>query len=145
MQLWWMGLALYVISQPWNCLCKKAIGVCVCKLTLYPATIPNFLVSPNSLSVESWFSYLENHIIWKQGWLVFLLSNLNPLVPVSCLIALAKPPMNMLSISGENQPPGLVLTQSGNACEFFALKLMLAKGFPCIVLCERCSFCIQFT
>ena len=100
-----------------------------CALTLYPATLPNSLMSSSSFLVAclgfSMYSIMSsaNSDISTSSFLIWI-----PFIPFSSLIAVDKTSKTMLNSSGESGQPCLVPDLSGNGFSFAPLRMMLAVG-----------------
>ena len=111
-----------------------------CALILYPATLPDSLISPSSFLVTSsgfsMFSVLssENNDSFTSFpiWI--------PFISFSSLTVLAKTFKTMLNNSDENGKPGLVPDLSGNGFSFSSLRMMLAVSFSYIAFIMLSKF-----
>uniref|UniRef100_A0A8C9BDZ5 Uncharacterized protein n=1 Tax=Phocoena sinus TaxID=42100 RepID=A0A8C9BDZ5_PHOSS len=101
-----------------------------CALILYPATLPNSLISSSSFLVEclgfSMYSIMlsANSDSFISPFLIWI-----PFTYFSSLNAVAKSSKTMLNNSGESGQPFLVPDLRGNGFSFSPLRMMVAVGF----------------
>ena len=99
-------------------------------LILYPATLPNSLMSSNSFLVASlefsMYSIMSsaNSDNFTSSFPIWI-----PFVSFSSLIAMARASKTMLNNSDESGHHCLVLDLRGNAFSFSSLRMMFAVGF----------------
>ena len=103
-----------------------------CALIMYPATLPNSLISSSSFLVASLGFSTYSHVIWNcdsftSSFLIWI-----PYIFFSSLIAMAKTSKTMLNNSSESGPPCLVSDLSGNGFSFSPLRRRLAVGLSYI-------------
>ena len=101
---------------------------------LYPGTLLNSLISSTSF-LGAYFRIfcVLYHVIYKQWQFYFSFPIYITFISFSSLIALARTSKSVLSNSGENGHPCLVLDLRGNAFSFSLLRMMLAVGLLFVV------------
>lgn len=104
-----------------------------CALTLYPKTWLSSSEYQLFLGRVFWFSYMEDHVLCRQGQLDFSFPICILLIDFSCLVALDKTYRIILNNSGKSGLPCLVLYLSGNTSNYSPFN-MLALGFSYIAL-----------
>ena len=98
-----------------------------CGLILYPATLPNSLISPSSFLVVS-LGFSMYSIVSSANGEFYFFSYLDSFYFFFFPIAVAKTSRTMLNNSGESGQPCLVPDLRGNAFSFSPLRTMLAVG-----------------
>ena len=102
----------------------------LCVLTLYPATLLNFLISSsNFLRVSFGFSMYNimssaNSESFTSSFPIWI-----PFISLSSLIAIARISKTILNSSGENGHSCFVLDLRGKAYSFSPLRIMFTVGF----------------
>ena len=100
-----------------------------CALVLYPAALPNSLISSCTFLVASSVFYMYSIMSSANSdSFTFSFPIWIPFISFSSLIAVAKTSKTMLNNSGESGQPGLVPVLSGNGFTFSPLRTMLAVG-----------------
>ena len=100
-----------------------------CALILYPATLPNSLISSSNFLVESLGSYMYSIISsttsdsFPSSYPICI-----PFISFSSLIAMDRTSKTMLNNSGDSRHPCLVPDLIGNAFSFSPLRMMFAVG-----------------
>ena len=121
-------VTLIYISDLSLLICRNAINFCV--LILYPAILPNRLMSSNRFLVVS-LGFYKYSIILSANIDSFTFSF--PIhisfIYFSCLTAIARTSKTMLNSSGESGRPYLIPDLSRNVFSFLPLRMMLAVVF----------------
>ena len=112
----------------------------MCSSDLYPATLPNSLISSSSFLVASLgFSMYSIMSSAKTDSFTSSFIICIPFISFSSLIAVASTANTMLSNNGENGHPCLVPNLRGNAFTFSPLRIIFAVGllFMAFEFCQK--------
>ena len=97
-----------------------------CLLILYPATLPNSLMSSSTFLVASFGFFIYNILSYASSDHCTSFPILIPCFPFSSLIAVARITKTMLNKSGESGHSWVVLDRRGSVFSFSLLSVMLA-------------------
>ena len=95
---------------------------------MYPATLPNSLISSSSILVASLEFFVYSIVSSTSSDSFTSFPIWIPFISFSSRIAVAKNSQTMLNNSGESGQPYLVPDLSGNCFSFSPLRTMLAMG-----------------
>ena len=102
-----------------------------CVLILYPATLPNSLISSNSFLIASLEFSMYNNMVSANSDSFTSFPTCISFISFSSLIAIARTSKTMLNKSAESGHSCLVPNLRGNAFSFSPLSMMPAVGLSC--------------